>query len=76
MRLRLICREQDCNAAANVNGASADVFHRTFDVDAPKDLATWLLAVSRNSLCTRTIAAVEIISEPNDAKADEAWEGV
>lgn len=63
MQLRLICREQDCNAAAHVSGASAEVFHRTFDIEAPAALRDWLLAVSGNALCTRTIIGVEFTAE-------------
>jgi len=58
--LRLIFRETDIGAAANIGGP-VNVKHETFDVDLPH-VESWLRKYEGNQWTTRELVGVAIVS--------------
>lgn len=61
--IRLICRETDCGAAANVGGP-VEVSHKTFEIDIPV-VEQWLREHIGESFSyyTRSIVGFEFIEQ-------------
>lgn len=61
MAIRLIVRQSDCGAAANVGGAVHETY-KTFEIEAP-ELEAYLLD-KPDSWTTRTLIGAEQPTEP------------
>lgn len=65
MKLRIVCVETEYGRAANIGGPVA-VAYKTFDLDAPPELATWLSGAGK--WLDRGIRGVEVFSSPDQVE--------